>query len=165
MLIEHMSLTRVASAILAAAGAPANHAEAVAQHLVEANLKGHDSHGVGMIPSYVKGMLDQQVDPHRHAEIIKDSNAIVSIDAGTGLGRVVGIEAMDIGIDRAQKYGVSCVALGNAAHLGRIGAFAEHCADHGLVSMHYVNVVGHDPVVVTFGGRDRRFITNLLCGT
>ena len=163
MLIEHMSLTRVASAIMAAAGAPANHAEAVAQHLVEANLKGHDSHGVGMIPSYVKGMLDQQVDPHRHAEIIKDSNAIVSIDAGTGLGRVVGIEAMDIGIDRAQKYGVSCVALGNAAHLGRIGAFAEHCADHGLVSMHYVNVVGHDPVVVAFGGRDRRFITNPYC--
>ena len=163
MLIEHVSLTRVASAIMAAAGAPANHAEAVAQHLVEANLKGHDSHGVGMIPSYVKGMLDQQVDPHRHAEIIKDSNAIVSIDAGTGLGRVVGIEAMDIGIDRAQKYGVSCVALGNAAHLGRIGAFAEHCADHGLVSMHYVNVVGHDPVVVAFGGRDRRFITNPYC--
>ncbi|MBO79493.1 MAG: malate dehydrogenase, partial [Gammaproteobacteria bacterium] len=48
MLIEHTSLTRTASAILEGAGAPRPHADAVAQHLVEANLKGHDSHGVGM---------------------------------------------------------------------------------------------------------------------
>ena len=66
MLIEHESLTRAASAILQGAGAPTEHADAVAAHLVEANLKGHDSHGVGMVPSYVKGMLDKQVDPHGH---------------------------------------------------------------------------------------------------
>ena len=163
MLIEHLSLTKVTSAILAAAGAPSVHADAVAEHLVEANLKGHDSHGVGMVPSYVKGILDQHVDPHGHAQIIKDNGAIVNIDAGTGLGRVVGIEAMEIGIERTKKHGLACVALGNAAHLGRIGAFAEYCADRGLVSMHYVNVVGHDPMVVAFGGRDRRFITNPYC--
>ena len=163
MLIEHTSLTKVASTILAAAGAPGSHADAVALHLVQANLKGHDSHGVGMVPAYVKGMLDKQVDPNRHIEIIKDNSAIVAIDAGTGLGRIVGMQAMDIGIQRAKKFGISCTALGNAAHLGRIGAFAEYCADHGLVSMHYVNVVGHDPMVVAFGGRDRRFITNPYC--
>ena len=163
MLIEHLSLTKITSAVLVAAGAPSAHADAVAHHLVEANLKGHDSHGVGMVPSYVKGMMDQLVDPHRHAQIVKDNGAIVSIDAGTGLGRVVGIEAMDIGVERTKKHGLACVALGNAAHLGRIGAFAEHCADYGLVSMHYVNVVGHDPMVVAFGGRDRRFITNPYC--
>ena len=163
MRIEHTSLTRTASAILEGAGAPRTHADAVAHHLVEANLKGHDSHGVGMIPSYVKGMIDKQVDPNRHAEIIKDNNAIVSVDGGTGLGRIVGFEAMDMGIERTKNFGIGCVALGNAAHLGRIGAFAEYCADQGLVSMHYVNVVGHDPMVVAFGGRDRRFITNHYC--
>ncbi len=163
MRIEHTSLTRTASAILEGAGAPRTHADAVAHHLVEANLKGHDSHGVGMIPSYVKGMIDKQVDPNRHAEIIKDNNAIVSVDGGTGLGRIVGFEAMDMGIERTKNFGIGCVALGNAAHLGRIGAFAEYCADQGLVSMHYVNVVGHDPMVVAFGGRDRRFITNPYC--
>jgi uncharacterized oxidoreductase len=163
MLIEHGSLTRVASAILQGAGAPAEHADAVAAHLVEANLKGHDSHGVGMVPSYVKGMLDKQVDPHGHITIQRDNGAIVSVDGGTGLGRIVGFEAMDLGIAKAKDFGIACVALGNAAHLGRIGAFAEYCADEGLVSMHYVNVVGHDPMVVAFGGRDRRFITNPYC--
>ena len=110
MLIEHLSLTKVTSAILAAAGAPSVHADAVAEHLVEANLKGHDSHGIGMVPSYVKGMLDQHVDPHGHAQIIKDNGAIVNIDAGTGLGRIVGIEAMEIGIERTKKHGLACVA-------------------------------------------------------
>ena len=52
MIIQHQNLTNLASAILAAAGAPKENAQAVAAHLVEANLKGHDSHGVGMIPSY-----------------------------------------------------------------------------------------------------------------
>ena len=85
MLIEHLSLTKVTSAILAAAGAPSVHADAVAEHLVEANLKGHDSHGIGMVPSYAKGILDQHVDPHGHAQIIKDNGAIVNIDGGTGL--------------------------------------------------------------------------------
>ena len=163
MLIEHTSLTQVASTIIAAAGATQIRADAVAHHLVEANLKGHDSHGVGMIPSYVKSMIDKQVDPNKDVVIIKDNNAIVSMDAGTGLGRVVGMQAMDIGIQRAKQFGIGCVALGNAAHLGRIGAFAEHCAQQGLVSMHYVNVVGHDPMVVAFGGSDRRFITNPYC--
>ena len=78
-----------------------------------------------MIPAYVKGMIDQQVDPNRHAEIVKDNNAIVSIDGGTGLGRIVGFQAMDIGIERTKNFGIGCVALGNTAHLGRIGAFAE----------------------------------------
>lgn len=163
MLIEHTSLTQVASTILEAAGAPKLNADAVAFHLVEANLKGHDSHGVGMIPAYVRGMLDKQINPSGGVTVVKDSGAVVSIDAGTGLGRVVGFEAMDLGIERAKRFGIGCVALGNAAHLGRIGAFAERCADNGLVSMHYVNVVGHDPMAVAFGGRERRFITNPYC--
>jgi uncharacterized oxidoreductase len=72
---------------------------------------------------------------------------------------------MELGIERAKQLGICCVALGNAAHLGRIGAFGEACADAGLVSTHYVNVVGHDPMVVAYGGSDRRFITNPFCCT
>ena len=163
MRISNSQLSQVASTILVAAGAPQDKANAVAEHLVEANLKGHDSHGVGMVPAYVKGLLAGQIDPHRHAEVIKDSGAVLSLNAGTGLGRIVGMEAMDLGILRAKAHGIACVALGNAGHLGRIGAFAEHCADAGLLSTHYVNVVGHRPMVVPFGGRDPRFVTNPYC--
>ena len=48
-------------------------------------------------------------------------------------------------IARARQMGVACVALRNCCHIGRIGTYGEQCADAGLVSMHYVNVVGRRP--------------------
>ena len=163
MRIDQKPLTQIATTILHKAGAELKRAQAVAEHLVIANLKGHDSHGVGMIPSYVKSMMSDLIHPQNDALLTRDSGAVLSFDGKLGFGRVVGIQAMDQGIERAKSHGISCVALGNAAHLGRIGAFAEHCAEAGLISTHYVNVVGHDPMVVAYGGRDRRFITNPFC--
>ena len=163
MRIDQKPLMQVAAAILQKAGAELDRAQAVAEHLVAANLKGHDSHGVGMIPNYVKSMMSELIQPQNDALLTRDSGAVLTFDGNLGFGRVVGIQAMDQGIERAKSHGISCVALGNAAHLGRIGAFAEHCAEAGLISTHYVNVVGHDPMVVAYGGRDRRFITNPFC--
>ena len=163
MRIDQKPLIQVASAILQKAGAAIDRAQAVAEHLVRANLKGHDSHGVGMVPNYVKSMLSELIHPQNDALLTRDNGAVLTFDGNLGFGRVVGMQAMDQGIERAKSHGISCVALGNAAHLGRIGAFAEHCAEAGLISTHYVNVVGHDPMVVAYGGRDRRFITNPFC--
>lgn len=163
MRIDQKPLTQIAATILHKAGAELERAQAVAEHLVLANLKGHDSHGVGMIPNYVKSMMSNLIHPQNDALLTRDSGAVLSFDGNLGFGRVVGIQAMEQGIARAKSHGISCVALGNAAHLGRIGAFAEHCAAAGLISTHYVNVVGHDPMVVAYGGRDRRFITNPFC--
>ena len=163
MRIDQKPLTQIAATILHKAGAELERAQAVAEHLVIANLKGHDSHGVGMIPNYVKSIMSDLIHPQNDALLTRDSGAVLSFDGNLGFGRVVGIQAMDQGIARAKSHGISCVALGNAAHLGRIGAFAEHCAAAGLISTHYVNVVGHDPMVVAYGGRDRRFITNPFC--
>ena len=163
MRIDQKPLIQVASAILQKAGAAIDRAQAVAEHLVIANLKGHDSHGVGMIPNYVKSMLSELIHPQNDALLTRDNGAVLTFDGNLGFGRVVGMQAMDEGIERAKSHGISCVALGNAAHLGRIGAFAEYCAEAGLISTHYVNVVGHDPMVVAYGGRDRRFITNPFC--
>lgn len=165
MLIDHEKLTRLSTAILHAAGAPEDSARLVSEHLVEANLKGHDSHGIGMVPSYVKGMMAGLVACESNVKKIKDAGAVMSFDGGTGLGRVVGMQAIDQGIERARELGVCVVALGNCSHLGRIGVFGERCSDQGMVSMHYVNVVGHDPMAVAYGGRDRRFVTNPFCCT
>ena len=163
MRIDQSSLTEVATAILQSAGADSDRARAVAEHLVVANLKGHDSHGVGMLPNYVGAMVGDLIKPQQDAILTRDSGAVLTFDGSLGFGRIVGIQAMQQGIERAKAHGIACVALGNAAHLGRIGAFAEFCADAGLISTHYVNVVGHDPMVVAYGGRERRFITNPFC--
>src|SRR5271163_3067132 len=66
-------------------------------------------------------------------------------------------------IARAKQTGVACVALRNSCHIGRIGTYGEQCAQAGLVSMHYVNVVGGEPAVAPFGGREPRMLTNPYC--
>ncbi len=82
MLIDHERLTAVSTGILHAAGAPEDHARLVSEHLVDANLKGHDSHGIGMVPSYVRGIMDGLVAADRHAELTVDNGAVLSFDAG-----------------------------------------------------------------------------------
>ena len=82
------------------------------------------------------------------------------VDGQFGFGQVVGREAADLAIERVNNTGVVCMGVRNCHHLGRIGTYAEHCAAAGLVSIHFVNVVGHDPQVSPWGGRERRMTTN-----
>jgi uncharacterized oxidoreductase len=69
---------------------------------------------------------------------------------------------MALAIERTREHGSCIVALGNAHHLGRIGAWAEQAAAAGLVSMHFVNVIARG-IVAPFGGGDARFGTNPFC--
>ena len=149
--------------MIEAAGADAEEARLVAANLVTANLKGHDSHGVALVPRYVESSLDGRIKLGRHAEIVHDDGAFLLIDGGMGFGQVIGIEAMELGIAKAQLLGVAVVGLRNTHHLGRIGAWGEMCAEAGFVSTHYVNGIGVPPIVAPYGGSDARFTTNPYC--
>jgi uncharacterized oxidoreductase len=163
MRIQADRLAALVASMLERAGAEPDRAGACAEHLVAANLKGHDSHGVGMAPAYLSWIAQGWMFPNRRGEVIADRLAAITVDGRFGLGQAVASEAMDLGIARAGQTGVACVALRNACHVGRIGAYGEQCADAGMVSMHYVNVVGHRPMVAPYGGREPRLITNPYC--
>jgi hydroxycarboxylate dehydrogenase B len=149
-------------AIWQAAGSAPREASLVADHLVEANRSGHDSHGVGMIPRYMRACREGELKLNTHAQIVRDAGAVLTIEGARGFGQVIAFEAMEHGIERAKRSGVCAVGLRNAHHIGRIGHWAEQCARAGLVSFHFVNVAG-DPLVAPFGGIDRRFGTNPFC--
>ena len=87
---------------------------------------------------------------------------MLTLDGNAGYGQVMGYEAMELGAERAKRNGVCVMGLSNAHHIGRIGHWAEQCIDHGLVSIHFVNVLAR-PIVAPFGGRDARHGTNPLC--
>jgi len=163
MLIDHEQLTHFVTRIFVSAGSNEAVAAEVAEHLVMANLKGHDSHGVGMVPSYVANIAAGHLNVDAHAEVIRDKGAVLLVDGGTGFGQVVGREATDLALRRVRDTGVACVGVRNCHHLGRIGAYGERCGRAGYVSVHFVNVVGHEPQVAPFGGRDRRMTTNPFC--
>jgi hydroxycarboxylate dehydrogenase B len=163
MLIDHRRLATFAARIFTRLGSEESAARTVADHLVDANLKGHDSHGVGMIPAYVSNIRNGLMRPDAHARVVRDQGAVMLIDGGMGFGQVVGREAVDLALERVAGAGVVCAGVRNCHHLGRIGDYGERCAVAGYVSVHFVNVVGHAPQVSPWGGRERRMTTNPFC--
>ncbi|HSM21460.1 MAG TPA: malate/lactate/ureidoglycolate dehydrogenase [Rubrivivax sp.] len=143
-------------------GSSEDEVQAVAGNLVEANLTGHDSHGIGMLPRYVQAFHEGGLQPNAHVQVVSDAGALLRLDGRAGFGQVIGREAMALGIERARAHGSCIVALGNAHHLGRIGAWAEQAAAAGLVSLHFVNVIARG-IVAPHGGADARFGTNPFC--
>ena len=148
--------------IVAAAGSSAEEARTVAGNLVLANLSGHDSHGVGMVPRYVDAVLEGGLKPNAGIKVDLDAGSLIALDGQRGYGQVLGEQAMALGMARARELGSCIMTLANAHHLGRIGHFAEIAAAGGLVAIHFVNVLSR-PVVAPWGGADGRFGTNPCC--
>ena len=155
-------LTRAIEAVVAAGGSEAHEARLVAENLVTANLLGHDSHGIGMIPRYVDALLEGGLEANRHPKATLDAGALLALDGCKGYGQVIGREAMLMAIERAQRHGSCVMTLANSHHLGRIGHWAEMAVAEGLVSLHFVNVISHARVA-PYAGRDARFGTNPCC--
>ena len=156
-------LRALTSAILEAGGSVGAEAALVAEHLVQANLAGHDSHGVGMVPAYVRHLRAGLVVPNTRAKVVKDDGAILMFDGLRGYGRCVAGEAMSAAIARCRETGIVAVTLANAHHIGRVGAYGEMTSGAGLVSLHFVNVTDHRALVAPFRGTDGRFVTNPIC--
>lgn len=156
-------LRRVTAAVLRQGGSAPAEADLIAEHLVSANLAGHDSHGVGMIPAYVRHLQGGLVVPNTGARLVKDDGAILMFDGQRGYGRCVAGEAMEAAIARSRQTGVVVLTLGTAHHIGRVGTYGEMAIAAGLVSLHFVNVTDHRGLVAPFRGTDSRFSTNPVC--
>jgi uncharacterized oxidoreductase len=156
-------LRAIGAEIIRAGGSAAEEARLVAHHLVDANLAGHDSHGIGMIPSYVRHVRAKLVIPNTRVKTVKDDGPTLMFDGQRGYGRPVAGEAMAAAIARCRETGVVVATLANAHHIGRVGAYGELASAAGLVSLHFVNVTDHRAVVAPFRGTDARFVTNPIC--
>lgn len=156
-------LHRFVERVCAGLGSEPTEAALVADQLVGANLSGHDSHGVGMIPTYVDAVHGGRLFVNRHPTVANDNGAVLVIDGNRAFGQVAGYEATNIAIDRAKDTGVALTGLRDSFHIGRIGHWGEQCARAGMVSIHFANVAGHDPMVAPYGGAEGRFVTNPVC--
>ncbi len=163
VIVGHEALTDLVTKMIEGAGSEHAEAVAVAENLVEANLMGHDSHGVGLAPRYMLHAVTGTMNPGAKASLITDNGVYLLLDGNMGYGQTVGRESMEIAIDKAKRNGAAIVGLRNVHHLGRIGAWGEICAKAGFISIHYVNATGHKPYVAPYGGYEARYSTNPYC--
>ena len=91
-------LQELVTSIFAAAGCEPAEAACISDHLVQANLTGHDSHGVIRTPIYVQWLREGKVRANQRAKLVIESDAIAVIDGGMGFGQPIAKEAMEIGI-------------------------------------------------------------------
>src|SRR6195952_3502694 len=163
MIVDHVRLLAFTNRIVAAGGRLPAATAIVAEHLVEANLRGHDSHGVGMLVAYVRDLEAGTLKVNQKPEIVSDTGTISVWDAHAGYGQVVARQAVEWAIAAAQKHGVAVNGLRNAHHIGRVGTYGEIAARAGMVGLHFVNVASGPPPVAPFRGREGRFLTNPVC--
>lgn len=161
--IGHDRLTDIVTAMMEGAKSSREEARAIAENLVTANLMGHDSHGVGLAPRYMKHALGGTMNPGARPSVVTDNGAYLLLDGNMGYGQTVCREAMEMAIDRAKKTGVCIMGLRRTHHMGRIGAWGEMAAKAGLISIHYVNTTGHRPYVSPWGGYEAKYSTNPYC--
>ncbi len=153
-------LTTIAQDVFVAAGVEQEEARIVAEHLVQSNLAGHDSHGVLRIPEYVEWMEAGGVALGQHISTVHETDTLAVIEGGWGFGQVIGLEAFEVAINKAQDAGLCIVAVSQCGHIGRVGHYPELAAQHGLVTVLFVNTHGAGKLAAPWGGRGRRLSAN-----
>jgi uncharacterized oxidoreductase len=149
--------------IARAMGSAEDEAAEVGDHLVRANLAGHDSHGVGMLPAYVRLLQEGLLVPNQTAETVLDAGALLVIDARRGYGQRMAADAVRRAIGRARELGACVLALRNASHIGRIGTYGELAARSGCAFTAFVNVADHRDVQAPWACAEARLGTNPFC--
>ena len=157
---EPRKLEEIAYKIFRAVGSPDETARTVAEHLVDANLTGHDSHGMIRIMQYITNIKEGHLSPDATPEIAQETPTTAQVDGRRTFGQVVGKFAADVAIEKARKSFIAGVSIRNTGHLGRLGTFPEMCAAAGMASIMYCGGGGQYPSQVPFGGKEPRFGTN-----
>lgn len=162
-LISADELNRFACQLLEAGGASPPEAETVAKSLVEANLRGYDSHGVMRLPQYIDSIKSGEIRPGSKLSVVHETPAMLACDGGWGFGQVLGRELTQKLIAKAKTVGVGTGTLRNSSHIGRLGEYAEMAAAEGMVSIVLANTHGGAQRVAPVGGIRPRLGTNPLC--
>lgn len=145
--------TATASAVLLRLGAPDEVARLVADQLVDADTRGHTSHGVSRLPWYSRYVADGVVVPgNRPKQIAGGYDSAIKVSGEWGFGQAAAYLATDLAIERARQYGVAAASVVRCTHVGRMGAYVERASDAGCVAFATVGGMRGAGVAVPFGG-------------
>ncbi len=159
VLVSAAQLQTAVAAILVGGGVPADQATTVSKLLVEADLRGVDSHGAHLLSMYATRLAAGDITAKTVVTTIRDDGSTVHLDGGMGFGQIAGLEAARLVAERAGQYGMATVAVRESTHLGALGAYTSRVAEAGYICL----CVQNGPTFVPpFGGVTALFSTNPL---
>src|SRR6187549_1356474 len=159
-MVQADRLTRIGAALLQAAGASKDEADAVAVGCINANLAGHDSHGIIAIPTYIDRIKVGHIVPGEKWTIVQESPATTVIDGHWGFGFHVNAKAMQLTIDKAKKTNVAACTVFRQSHVGRLAAYPLMAIKEGMIGLATADSGRSPKIVAPYGGREARLGTN-----
>jgi LDH2 family malate/lactate/ureidoglycolate dehydrogenase len=151
-------LLKLGTEIFEAQGLSRDKSKFLTETLVEANLTGHDSHGVAYYVTYSDRIREGHIDVKAEPKIVKETLTSALIDGRWAPGQVTAKFAIDIATKKAKEHVISAVGVFNCNHIGRLGYYTNYATKQGVVAMMFVNV-GH-PLVSVYNGTGVVFGTN-----
>jgi uncharacterized oxidoreductase len=155
-------LNNIGYSIFTAMGVSAEEAKTVSEYLVNANLAGHDSHGVIRVPQYVNLIKGGSIVPGAKMEIVREMPSGAVLNGNWGFGQVLGKKAMEIAIDKAKNKSVATVTMSQSNHIARLGEYPAMAVENNMIGIIMVNNHGGAQYMPPWGGIARRLSPNPL---
>jgi LDH2 family malate/lactate/ureidoglycolate dehydrogenase len=143
--------------IFLSCGMPPEDASIVADSLVQANLRGVDSHGVARVGIYVKRLEMGLVNPRPNVGVVREGAGTLLVDGDNGMGQVVGVRAIDLGLDKAKESGGVSVGVRRSNHYGAGAYYVQRAVARDTIAFAYSNA---PPTMAPWGGVDPYVGTN-----
>ncbi len=153
-------LATISDTLLRGAGVPAEEAAIVTRHVIDANLAGHDSHGIIQIPTYIERVEKGHIVPGAPWKIVQESAATTVVDGHWGFGYVVNERAMLHTIEKAETANVAAATVFRQGHIGRLASYPIMAAKRGMIALITADSGRGPKHVAPFGGREKRLGTN-----
>jgi len=146
--------------IFLAIGCSAAHAKLAADVLIRSDMRGIDSHGVARLSGYVRLWEKKRINATPDIKIVHETPTTATVDGDAGLGLVVAPFAMQIAIEKAEKYGSGWVAVRNSNHFGISGYHALMAVERNMIGYAMTNA---SPLVAPTFSNERMLGTNPIC--
>jgi LDH2 family malate/lactate/ureidoglycolate dehydrogenase len=158
--VEHQQLKEFTKAVFVGVGMSACDADLLASHLVAANLRGVDSHGVVRVGIYTERMMNGLVNINTEIEVTQDAANYALLDGKNSQGILVAQRAIELAVKKAKQTGIAAVGVNQSNHFGMLAYYGRYAVEHDCIAMITSNA---SPSMAPWGGKDPFFGTNPLC--
>jgi len=160
MLVSENDLRTFTENIFLAMGCSTAHATLAADVLLKSDLRGIDSHGVARLTGYVRLWEKKRINTNPHIKIVRETVTTATVDGDAGLGLVVAPFAMQVAIEKAEKYGSGWVSVRNSNHFGIAGYHTLMAVEKDMIGFAMTNA---SPLVSPTYSSERLLGTNPMC--
>ncbi|KAK4237323.1 Malate/L-lactate dehydrogenase [Achaetomium macrosporum] len=162
ILVTHEDAKTFIVAVLEASGVSSKNAEIVARGLVQADLRGVESHGINRIPSYLARIRNGVLDPKAEPTLTQVTPVVAQVDGNNGFGFPAAHLAMETAISMAQSFGIGMVSVKHSNHFGMSAWIVRQAVDAGMMSLVFTN---SSPALPVWGGKSQLIgVSPIACG-